>query len=200
MTAKEFIDADRYEYPGLDHESTVIDLGGFNGDWFKAMSLKYGSRFFVFEPISDFNDRCRRAVVSLPQPNRERIQLSMYAVGGQTREERWHIKGDMTGHFNKENEETDRVIIIDVNKLLDTLPLPPVIDLIKINIEGMEFEVLEALIESGRITRFKNIQVQPHAVFPRASERWAFIDSELQKTHELKYHKEWVWSGYTLRT
>lgn len=190
---KLFEDADRYAYP-FDHESVVMDVGAFHGEFARAMWDRYKCKVYAFEPIARFNDIARKRVMGCAG-----VQLSLYGVAGSTREEFWKIKGDMTGAFNQENDEQERVILINVVKLLETLPLPPMIDLLKLNVEGMEYEILQTLIESGAVKRFRHIQVQPHSIVPNAEKHWQAVHLGLLKTHDLAYHKDFVWSGYTLR-
>ncbi len=45
------------------------------------------------------------------------------------------------------------------------------IDLMKINIEGGEYDLLEHLLDSGFVKNIENIQVQFHAFVPNAEER-----------------------------
>jgi hypothetical protein len=74
------------------------------------------------------------------------------------------------------------------------------VDLIKINIEGGEYDVLESLIETNNIQLFENIQVQFHDfIMPNAKERMNAIQEKLSKTHELTYQFEFVWENWKLK-
>ena len=70
------------------------------------------------------------------------------------------------------------------------------VNLIKINIEGGEYDLLEHIIDSGEISIFENIQVQFHDFVPHASERMLKIQKELIKTHYLTYQYEFVWENW----
>ena len=74
------------------------------------------------------------------------------------------------------------------------------IDLIKINIEGGEYDLLENLIGEGIINKIVNIQVQFHDFVPNAYVRMKNIQEELSKTHELTYQYEFVWENWRLKT
>ena len=74
------------------------------------------------------------------------------------------------------------------------------IDLMKINIEGGEYDLLDHLIESGFVKNIKNIQVQFHDFVPRAMERMKKIQRELQKTHHLTYQYLFVFENWKLNT
>jgi hypothetical protein len=73
------------------------------------------------------------------------------------------------------------------------------IDLLKINIEGGEYDFLEYLIKTGFIEKIGNIQVQFHDFVPNAAERMEKIQFELNKTHFLTYQYEFVWENWQRR-
>jgi len=61
------------------------------------------------------------------------------------------------------------------------------IDLMKINIEGGEYDLLEHLLDSAFISNIYNIQVQFHDFVPNAESRMNKIQESLSKTHLLTY-------------
>jgi hypothetical protein len=72
------------------------------------------------------------------------------------------------------------------------------IDLMKINIEGGEYDLLERLIETNMISRIKNIQVQFHDVAPDSLSRMLAIQTSLLKTHSNIFNYKFVWDSYEL--
>ena len=69
-------------------------------------------------------------------------------------------------------------------------------DLIKINIVGGEYEVLEILLKNNMISIFKNIQVQFHDfIVDNAKERMNAIQKKLALTHVLTFQYEFVWEN-----
>ena len=73
------------------------------------------------------------------------------------------------------------------------------IDLMKINIEGGEYELLDHLVEVGLISDIKNIQVQFHHFVPNAEERMKSIHGELERTHMLTYQYKFLWENWKLK-
>ena len=70
------------------------------------------------------------------------------------------------------------------------------VDLLKVNIEGGEYEVMPRLIESGLITRIHSIQIQYHKLGPH-SERWMdAINEALSQTHLRTYRYRFVWENW----
>ena len=70
------------------------------------------------------------------------------------------------------------------------------IDLMKMNIEGGEYDLLDHLIETGFIRNIENIQVQFHDFVPEAKQRMMKIQKELSKTHRLTYQYIFVWENW----
>jgi len=73
------------------------------------------------------------------------------------------------------------------------------VDLLKINIEGGEYELLESIVEDEYlISRIKNIQVQYHTFVKNHVERRSFINSNLEKTHTRTWNYDWVWENWKI--
>jgi hypothetical protein len=73
------------------------------------------------------------------------------------------------------------------------------IDLMKINIEGGEYDLMDHLIESGVIKKIKNVQIQFHDFVPDAESRMRKIQNGLSKTHFTTYSYEFVWENWRLK-
>jgi len=73
------------------------------------------------------------------------------------------------------------------------------IDLLKLNIEGGEFELLEAILARNLADRFRNIQVQFHQVIPDYHQRWLGIRAGLVRSHQLTYDYYFVFENWSLR-
>ena len=73
------------------------------------------------------------------------------------------------------------------------------IDLMKINIEGSEYELLEHLIESGCIKKITDIQVQFHNFVPNAPEKRSELHKKLSRTHYMTYNYPWIWENWRLK-
>ena len=73
------------------------------------------------------------------------------------------------------------------------------IDLMKINIEGGEYEFLEYLLDTGLAVKIKNVQVQFHDFVPNAETRTKSIQERLSQTHSLTYQYEFVWENWRVK-
>ena len=73
------------------------------------------------------------------------------------------------------------------------------IDLLKVNIEGGEYEVIPAIIESGDIAKVQYLQVQFHNFVDNATDKRTSIRTHLDRTHMEMWNYEFVWESWKLR-
>jgi len=178
----------RYEY-ALSKDSVVLDIGAYHGKWSAEIFRRYGCKIHAFEPVF-----FREAMAAL-NPLSDNVQLYCVAVGGVDREISIGVQADCTGIFSK-SEKRENVPCISVNALWKKLGLCKV-DLIKINIEGMEVELLDALCESRFIDNVERLQVQYHAVIPGCKGEIERIEERLRETHAIEWGGDsLVWTSY----
>jgi FkbM family methyltransferase len=179
---KPFTESMRYEYP-LKPTDLVVDVGGYEGRFANTIADKYGCRVWCFEPV--FYDELKSKL-------RHSILIFEKGLAGSNRTELMHIKGDSTGVFA--DGEPRQVELVDI---VEAIQEP--VALLKLNCEGCEFEILEALLERGNPFLYDNIQVQFHPVVPGFQARWESIRERLLQTHELTYDAPWCWENYKLK-
>ena len=72
-------------------------------------------------------------------------------------------------------------------------------DLLKINIEGEEYAVLDTLYKNNMLTRIDNIQIQTHPFVKKARAKYMKMDYQLNTTHKKTYFYPWIWENWKLR-
>ncbi|OLE10686.1 MAG: hypothetical protein AUG89_11525 [Acidobacteria bacterium 13_1_20CM_4_56_7] len=185
----EFKESMRYEYPiGVD--SLVIDAGGFRGDWFIGMRDRYGCRVLCFDPITSFCTVIRERAQG-------RFPVFQCGIGGKSRWEDFHIQNDSTG-LHATGERVETVWIEDIHCLLTNVNSTRSVSVLKLNIEGMEFEVIERLIDTGLIECIQNLQVQFHDCAINAKARFDHIQAALADTHYLTFDAGWIWQNWRM--
>jgi len=188
MTPQPYREDIRYEYD-LTPLDFVHDCGGHMGDFADAIFNRYGCFVHVWEPISSYYAICMERF-----KENDKITVHNCGVGAATTKAIFRVKGNMSGAW-ADDGELENVEMIDVSRILPAA-------LIKINIEGGEYAVLERLLETGDITRFKNCQIQWHEFPDRKEELTArrdYIIHELRKTHELTFDYGWVWQNWRIK-
>lgn len=177
----------RYAYK-LNADSVVIDAGGFHGDWAAAIRAKYGCGVIVLEPVKAFYNQIVKRFAGIPQ-----VKVYNFGLGGTTGTIEFGIQHDSTGRFSG-SAERETVRIEAVDEVLNAIGKD--IDLLKLNIEGAEFDVVDKLLDTGLISRVKDIQVQWHQVIPDCVKRYEAIQERLEETHYLTFYAGWVWQNW----
>lgn len=183
----------RVEYP-LSPESTVLDVGGYEGQWASDIFARYCCRIEVFEPWPAFAAGIAKRFLQNPS-----ITVHPYGLGAQDRTDDLYAQADGTSLFARvEGSARERVLIRSIAAVWIELGLDTV-DLMKVNIEGGEYELLEALIATHLIERVHNLQVQFHEFVPDAHTLYRHLSDRLTSTHHLTYSVPFVWENWTLR-
>lgn len=181
----------RVDYP-LDGTSRVLDVGGFEGDWAVEIFARYGCRVDVFEPIPQFADALRRRLDFT-----DRILVHEFGLGGSTRHVDMSAAGDRSSHIHVGEGE----VTAEIRDVVDHLAAAGLdhVDLMKLNIEGAEYELLERVLDAGCAGRFAFILVQFHDETADAPARVKAITTRLKETHELMWRFPFVWESWRRR-
>lgn len=186
---KVFTESLKYEFPDLSSESVVIDAGAHESNWSHAIWEKYGCKIIALEPIPRY---IHETFLRLANTGAIIIPL---ALGHHNTVSAFRVHGALTGEFADGQEQI--VGVISVGNLLRHISGQ--IAVLKLNIEGGEFDVLESILAEGLATRIENIIVQPHTCVPDFEARWKAIQEGLAKTHECVWAEPWCWEGWRLK-
>jgi FkbM family methyltransferase len=182
----------RLNYP-LNETSLVLDVGGYEGDFAASMIEKYNCYVHSFEPIPSFFK-----IIKNRFRGNKKVFTHCVGLSNVTKTERISLNDNASSVFVKSSKSI-AIRLKNINEFLEEHQIEKV-DLIKINIEGGEYDLLESLIEQKKITCFENIQVQFHDfVIPDAKERMDNIQRALSETHFLTYQFEFVWENWQLK-
>ncbi len=178
----------RLDYP-LNSASIVFDVGGFRGDWAESILNRYHCRIHVFEPIPEH-------VTMLQQRFSGNSNISIHPIGlaGKTRNQKIGTLALDSSVFKIQGSSIT-ASFQDVKEIFEQLHINR-IDLMKINIEGIEYELLERLIETGLIKMITDIQVQFHEFVPGAEILRNRIRAKLKETHHCTYNFSFVWENW----
>ncbi len=176
----------------LKSNSVVFDVGGYIGEWAREIFEKYNSQIYVFEPVVDYYEKLKKIFYG-----KKKIIVLNYGLAEKNKLVDLHLADDSTSEFGKSNN-IEKVRLRSVKEILKSYKIKK-IDLMKINIEGGEYELLEYLIKSGIIKEIKNIQIQFHLSVRNARERANKIQMLLSKTHTLIYQYPFVWESWSLK-
>ncbi|MFI5150568.1 MAG: FkbM family methyltransferase [Bacteroidia bacterium] len=180
----------------LNQDAVVYDIGGYEGDWAAEIAARYACPIYIFEPVSSFVEVIRKRF-----SENKKIHLLPYGLGGNDGELMIAALAEASSVYRDENnyshkaEEKEKISIRAVDKVMAELKTRT-IDLMKINIEGGEYELLECLLDKGLIGNISNLQIQFHDFIPDAEKRMNAIKARLALTHELTYEYVFVWENW----
>lgn len=189
-------EAKRLDY-NLNEDSIVIDVGGYKGEWAAKIHNKYGCYIHIYEPVKSFYEQ----IVDKFAGN-NKIFVYNYGLGGSTREEYISLDEDASSTEVMKVQNLfdggahEKIQINNIFAELYDLKLLE-IDLMKINIEGGEYELLEEMIDTGVIERFGNIQIQFHDFVTDAEKKRDAIIERLKETYCCEFCYEFVWESWS---
>jgi FkbM family methyltransferase len=175
----------------LSRESVVFDIGGYVGDWADQIRRRYGTKIHIFEPIPQHLVALRNRFAA-----DSNVLVADYGLGAVDGLRYVTLSADGSGVL-KAGEHRIQCRFRDVAEVLDELEYE-MVDLMKINIEGDEFDLLERIITAGWVSRIRELQIQFHSFVPNAVERRNVLRGRLANTHRLTYDFYFVWENWRL--
>lgn len=176
----------------LSPQSVVFDLGGYEGQWASDIFAMYCCQVYVFEPVPAFAERIRRRFRCNPK-----VHVFQFGLGARNETARIGLARDASSLY-RSGADGPEVRLVSAADFLREHAIA-VIDLMKINIEGGEYDLLDHLVSTGGIDRIRNLQVQFHDFVPDAQARMTAIQGRLAQTHEPTYQYPFVWENWRLR-
>jgi len=176
----------------LDEQSVVFDLGGYQGQWASDIFSKYLCNVYIFEPYEKYYQQIKQRFI-------KNAKIKPFNFGLSNKEERLdlYISGDASSVY-KTGSEKIQIQLKDVIQFLKNHKIEK-IDLLKINIEGGEYDLMERLTADPMIQNIANVQIQFHEFVPNSKYRMNEIQRKISETHFLTYSYEFVWENWQLK-
>lgn len=177
----------------LKNDSIVFDLGGYEGQWTNDIYSRYHCRIYCFEPVARFYQNIKNRFVGSQD-----IFVYNFGLADKDSKEKISIDENSSSIYKKSGSSFEEIQLHDVASFLLDNNISA-IDLMKVNIEGGEFDLIERLLDTGHIKSIKNIQVQFHEFVPDAKRKMDIIKQRLSKTHYPTYQYVFVWENWKLK-
>jgi len=176
----------------LGENSLVFDVGGYEGQWASDIFGRYCCPIHIFEPVGKFAEQIEYRF----KGNKE-IIVHKSGLADKNTTVPITLSNDGSSVFIQ-GSTLEQIQLI---KAMDFIEQNGIIkiDLMKINIEGGEYDLLEHLIKSGFVINIQNIQIQFHDFVPNAETRMLKIQRSLSTTHDLTYQYVFVWENWKLK-
>jgi len=185
----------RLNYNDLNPESVVFDIGGYKGDFAYQINMKYDCLVYIFEPHPAYFAQCVERFASNPK-----VKVLNYGVSNQDSKLRLIESADGSS-FHNDQLKHDNTVECYVREFFGVVKELEVtnIDLMKINIEGGEFPLLEHLSTLNNFNFVTNYQIQFHKFYPNAIASRNEITRILSMTHTRLWCYEFVWESWSLK-
>jgi FkbM family methyltransferase len=182
----------RINYP-LDKNSIVFDIGGYQGDWSYKIYQKYQSNIYIFEPVPEYYQKIIKRFKF-----KSKIHCFKSGLSDKFVTTCLHISDDSSSEFGT-NRKVVKIKLREISDFLNKYRIDH-IDLIKINIEGGEYKLLEDLIKLKLLDKICHIQIQFHTNIPDFETRRNKIHDYLKKNHHPTFNYPYVWESWSLNS
>lgn len=180
----------RLNYP-LTEQSVVFDAGGYVGEWSEAIIERYNPFVFIFEPIPEYFENLKAKF-----HHNSKVCVMNVGLADHTFVAQMEKRNDGSSLLmNGSTRQIEDVQMVDIHEIIRERRIGD-IALIKINIEGGEYALLQRMLQTQITLQCYNIQVQFHNFYPNAESLRRQIRQELMKTHQLTYDYPFVWENW----
>ncbi len=181
----------RLDYDGLGPDSLIFDLGGYEGKWSMDIFCRYMPHIYIFEPIPAYCHQIHARFKHNPK-----VKVFEFGLGASECYETLHLGDDASSILWGDGKGL-QVPIKQISRFILDNDVP-FIDLMKINIEGPEYEVIQDLYEASLLKRVNHLQIQFHNFVPDAETKLEKTRALLRETHNQDWAFKFVWEHWTL--
>jgi FkbM family methyltransferase len=178
----------------IDSDSIVVDVGAFTGSWAQHMVDRYDPVIYAFEPNPRSFELLQQRAADNPK-----LQPLPYGLGDEDVTVEFTLNGLGSSMCDDRTSKSDipriKVEIAAIDRVWKDLKFGQ-IDLMKINIEGAEFPLLDKMIRTGLLNKVECFMIQFHEWHPGAYGKHRRIREELSKTHRLEWDYHFVWEKW----
>ena len=184
----------RFNYP-LNENSIVFDLGGFKGDFASELYARTPCEIYIFEPIKEYQltikDRFKL---------NKMIKVFPFGLSSKTESTLIDKNGESSSVLvnnsnNKVIKSREKIQLVNIVDFINEQNIVDV-DLMKINIEGAEYDVLSKLLDENKLINIKYLQIQFHDLDKNSYKKKEDIRNKLRETHNCEYCYEFIWENW----
>ena len=199
IRVKEFMSKDEKRLFDIELKpnSIIFDVGGYEGNFTERLLAKNPKSFFyIFEPIYQFYKNIKKKF-----ENGNNIYVFPVGLSDEDKNIPLEVNFDRTTHsgeFNLDGQfELSNLKSISnfiIEKKIEH------IDLLKLNVEGAEYEILNNLISKNLIGKVNTLLIQFHLNESADYKRYKTLKKKILKTHKSEFNSIFVWEKFTLKT
>ncbi|MGY3802544.1 FkbM family methyltransferase [Pigmentibacter ruber] len=178
----------RINYDILNENSVVFDLGGYEGQFASDIYSKYLCHVYVFEPIKKYYEGIQARF-----SRNKKIHIYNFGISNADKETTFGLLEDGTSEFKNVGKK-ESVILKSFEHFIKENNIEK-IDLLKVNIEGGEYELFLNMPHSI-LDKIKHIQIQFHDFFADSEQKMNEIHKKFSETHQLEWQYKFVWESW----
>jgi len=172
----------------LNKDSVVIDIGSYIGQFSQKIYNRYKCRVFAFEPVNEYFVGSRNKLLKgLP------VKVYNYGIGPESSKTTICKSGDTSSMLNHTGNQ-EEITVKTIEEAMAEIGITGA-DLVKINIEGIEYPLLDKWHKNGILTKFRDLQIQFHRT-PGWENQIGDIRTKLAQTHVITYNHDMIWENW----
>ena len=178
----------------LGPQSLVLDVGAYVGDWTAEIVSRYGSEVIAFEPLPYYYGALMRRFEQT-----EQVDVRPYGLAEVSGPSSMGMAQMGSSEFLKKNRVD--VMMRDVTAVFRGWSGREV-DLMKVNIEGGEYKLLQRMIDEDLLRKVRKLMVQFHEQWPSRLESGPWRKSLIERievTHQSEFTYPFVWESWIRR-
>lgn len=147
----------------LNKDSIVFDVGGYEGSWAEEIYNKFQSTIYIFEPVPEYAENIKKKFA-----HNQKILTFPYGLSDKNNALEITLNDDNSSFYIKKGGIVINAEVKEFSEQLLAELQTSKIDLMKINIEGAEYDLLNHMIKNDTIKLVDNLQIQFHNFVPDA--------------------------------
>jgi FkbM family methyltransferase len=177
----------------LAEEGIVIDIGAYKGNFTLNLLRKNPKlTFLLYEPILEYYNVAKDKL-----GHQRNVIINQKGVSSDGRKIQLLDEGLRSRQIVSPNNEN---LEIHTHSILAIFEIDSRIELLKMNIEGMEYECLEILIKNDKLKLAKNLLIQFHNFENTSEDRYMAIRDKLNVEYDCVFSYKWIWELWKRKT
>lgn len=182
----------------LNEDSVVFDVGGYMGEFTKEIQRIANCIIYIFEPVKKYYQ-----IIIEDQNQNQKAHCFNFGLSSYSETTTINVQGESSSIFVRKNNHSEdgreEIKIEAINKFITDNNLTK-IDLLKLNIEGAEYELLDSMCDKSEIIhRVKTLLIQFHDFVPDAKKKREKIQKKLSLTHIKDWDYPFIWEKWTIK-
>ena len=175
----------------FDTNAVIFDVGAFKGGWAYYALQKYNCNIYLFEPVKEYYNYCCTRYKS-------NKNVKIFNYGLEDKNSMLEISlSDEGSSLYRNNGKKELIEIKKISDVIQELNIKT-IDLLKLNIEGGEYKLIDNLSENDLLKNIKHLQIQFHSDMDKDGSKRDKAIELILKTHKIDKIYKYCWEFFSL--